>query len=216
MRRMSSIGILILLALFLVATSRRLVNHPESRSASFAFADRQSAVLKQYLNCCDEIVMGLTPLAKTYTLLNAHYGYDGIIDSRSAFWDANSGGVVRGVWISRNDQGQLDYFIIAFVEGQYTVTDLITQIGKPDFVYVAMSFSPEFDCAAAFFFYPAVGVSAYLDPYGKSVGVRPTQNVYRIEFMSFAEAQAFYITDHAKVEWQGYQDYCELTYGKDD
>jgi hypothetical protein len=215
MRRMSIIGILILLALFLVATSRRLANHDESLSASFVFADRQSAVLKQYLNCCDEIIMGLTPFAKMQALLNAHFGYDGITDFHSTFWETNSDGMVRSVWVSRNNRGQLDDLGIALGE-EYTVTDLIAQLGNPDFVYVAIAFSSEFDCAAAFLFYPAVGVSAYLDPYGKSVGVRPTQNVYRIEFMSFAEAQGFYITDHAKVEWQGYQDYCELTYGKDD
>ncbi|MEQ9030639.1 MAG: hypothetical protein RLP44_18140 [Aggregatilineales bacterium] len=91
----------------------------------------------------------------------------------------------------------------------FSVADLVEEIGEPSEVYVTRAWSSEVNCAGAFLFYLEEGIRAFITPQDEFVGVSEDQRV-RIELLTREVARNHYMTDTVNVEWRGYMDYCEF------
>ena len=163
-------------------------------------------------NCWDGIVPGSTTLLEAQTLLETRHGEQNVILNRyNIEWETGSRSEYRGGSLRFDEQGVIYDITIGFSNNQLTVAELISRIGEPSFVWVAVAFSSESRCAGVIIAYPYVGVFAILFPEGDSVGIHPAQSIQGVTLLPLDEAEDWTSTDHWLLEWQGYGDYCELT-----
>lgn len=160
------------------------------------------------LNCWAGIVPGSTTIVEAKVLLEAQYGKENVtIGNNSIEWKTDDG---RGGWIDVTDQGLVREVSVGFAKDQLTVAQLIAQMGEPSFVWVTRAISSKVKCAGALLTFPNVGINAGFYPEADFVGVRSTQSISHISVLTLEQARTWSITDHYKVRWQGYGDYCAI------
>lgn len=155
-------------------------------------------------NCWEGITPGKTTFYEAQVILEARYGADNL-ESNQGYYMGWSNGFLR-----TSADGIVGDIRTHFAENELTVLALNDKIGEPSSVWVSRALSSEYLCSGTTILYEKRGIIAWLYPDGESIGVNQTQSVYSLEFMTLEMAENWSITDHWKLDWQGYTDYCAL------
>jgi len=164
------------------------------------------------LNCWADIFPGTTTLTKARMILETRYGKEKVVDRPLGLrWEFESRkGTIQGGWLNATEQGIVYEINITFSKDDVSVAELVTQVGEPSSVYIVRTISAKLQCAGSLLSFPSIGVMAWLYPINTSIGVQPTQSVSSLRLLPVEQAKKWTVTDHIRLEWRGYRDYCSL------
>jgi hypothetical protein len=203
---------MILLIEFVNANREKFAGDPET-TQSFSVIRSSSQVDETLsltkLNCWIDIKPGSTTSDQALLLLETRYGKDNItLDQDRISWQTqHPQDRCQSGWLDIDKQGIVDEITLTFSQNKLTVAQLISEIGEPSFVYVSTYPST---CAGSLISYPSIGINAWLHPENGSIGVQSGQSISSVKLLAIEQARMWSITDHSKLKWQGFLDYCIL------
>lgn len=165
--------------------------------------------------CWMGIVPGQTMLTDAEEMVKSLYGEDSIgllppwTDPDGFTWQSPDG-IHGGRIVSASDH--IHKFEIWFSPGFLKYADL-EPLGSPESLYIYPGRSPDYSCLQIDIVYSdlQVIVQLYRDQDDSEfLGVTPSQFVHKISFFSSEYWALEGILHHAKLEWVGYQDYCNV------
>lgn len=159
------------------------------------------------LPCWIGIVPGQTSSTEAIALLKKHYGNSNVKVKNQTSIEWVSGG------IDLSETGNVSMFenavadIIVILKEDLSVDEVVRLFGEPDLVFVA-KMGNDGNCWNSSLFYSKQGIEVSLKSIDGSVGIKNTQSVYSIRFLSPQLAVQWEPTDSIIAKWDGYQDYC--------
>jgi hypothetical protein len=158
--------------------------------------------------CWVGIEIGVTSYSEAETVLRQHYGKQNVeAKSNSITWISDGTDISRGGGLAFSN-GIVDRVRVWFGRDRLTVENLIEVIGQPELVRVAKALSSDISCAGVSLFYPNLGIEVWLSPEGSLAGVKQSQFIDSVMFLSPRLLKNWQITDSFLIEWDGYRNYC--------
>lgn len=145
-------------------------------------------------------------LENRYTVENVHAMPDFVE------WQANGiDSLTHGSVTFSN--GTVNSVLVFFSGKDFTVDDIVGTLGEPSNVMIDIApYVPKSQCLGVQLFYPETGVIVFLDTSETFKGVQNSQFISGLRFMSPPLLQNLQVYDGILVDWQGYQDYCQIIY----
>lgn len=166
------------------------------------------------LPCWLGIQVGITKFDNARQILQEHYGANSVTVGKSNLsWSVEK---KEGDGVRQGNiffvEGLVSEILLTFDDkAGFEVQDLLGIFGEPKWAVVSWGgpIKPDLPCLGVSLHFPSEGIIAILDTKESFKGVSKTQLVSLLRIVSTSKNDKWQIYDALRVEWNGYQDYCQ-------